>query len=365
MPFIFPATGVCRSSRSRLKTTLLVLFVSILTYGCTTTRLVTKDQTLTIKTPSLIVEYNQQTHHVKNLEVTAQNVRAERLSDKTHLFLNREDVEEVRESSHYRGMYRGAASGVGAGLGFGLLIGVISPSTILQMTASTSISFGLLGGLAGFVAGHTNRYRFVDTPLVSNENPPIFSPSSYRIRNRYYVGMDLRSVRGNTPLSGRILSFEQLSAVTGYSAGFEAGITANPYTLIGVRFSPIEFNTNTLLTETMETYGDVLLLTTFFPQKSGHFVRAGFGRTGYNFQRRDVIFSPASPEEPDKDQRFVTDTPSINRNVDGLTTMLGLGYAFWLGEHYNLTMGADLNSYFFERERTSHTLTFNIGMYWY
>ncbi|MDH5216302.1 MAG: hypothetical protein OEX19_01300, partial [Gammaproteobacteria bacterium] len=199
----------------------------------------TKDQTLSIETPSILVERNQQKHYIKNLEVSTQNVRAERISDKTNLSLNREDVKEIRETSHYRGMYRGATSGVGAGLGFGLLLGVISPSTMLEMAASTSISLGLLGGLAGFVAGHTNRYRFLDTSLASNQNPPLFSPSSYRIRNRYYIGMDLRNVRGNTPLSGRILSFDQLSAVTGYSASFEAGITANPYTLIGVRFSPI------------------------------------------------------------------------------------------------------------------------------
>jgi len=365
MPFIFQATPCCRPPRSQIKATLLILFIAISNYGCTTTRLVMKDQTLSIKTPSILIERNQQTHHVKNLEVSTQNVRAERVSDKTYLSLNRGDVKEIRETSHYRGMYRGATSGVGVGLGFGLLLGVISPSTMLEMAATTSVSLGLLGGLAGFVAGHTNRYRFVDIPLISNQNPPLLSPSSYRIRNRYYIGMDLRNVRGNTPLSGRILSFEQLSAVTGYSAGFEAGITANPYTLIGFRFSPIEFNTDTLLTETMETYGDVLFLTTFFPHKSGHFVRAGFGHTSYYFQRSDVIESPVSPEEPDKDQRIFADTPTENKNINGLTTMLGLGYAFWLGEHYNLTMSADLNSYFFERQRASHTLSVNIGMYWF
>ena len=267
---------------TRIRTFSILWFTLVMLFsGCTTVHPILPNQNLSIKTPSLIVEQNRRTHLVRNLEVNEKSISAESLTKTEQLTLDRQEVKEIRETNHIRGMYRVAASAASAGLSFGLFLGVLNPSLLLEFSSSTSASFGLFGGLVGYTLGHTNVYRFMDESQLPSSPPPLYSPSSYRIRNKYYLGLELRNVRGNTPLSDRILSFEHLSAVSGYSASFEGGISVNQHTLLGIRFSPIEFNALTQTTETMETYADIMMVTTFFPKKSGHFIRVGIGGTDF------------------------------------------------------------------------------------
>lgn len=333
-----------------------LLFLLILLSGCSGTQLLSKSDTLSIKGTARVINSEGKYWLTKDLILNEEKLEARSLLDKTRLELVREDVTEIRHNNHLKGMYKGAAIGAGIGASLGLLAGIGDPTVALGM----GTSFGLTGGIIGLIGGYSQTYILTDSNSVSLKN----NRQNRRFRNRYYAGLELRGAWGNTPNSQQTNTLGALTELSTSSAVLDAGITLSPEFLLGLRFSGLNQTESNSLRSFDESFSDIYLVATYFPVGKGRFWRFGLGSVFYDYWDWGANY----PYHVDDGKHLISESPTNYKDdysKTGIAGLVGLGYAFWIGNHWNVTLSADLNNYFFTNENSSHIFSFNIGTYWY
>ena len=329
------------------------LFFLLLLTGCSSTQLLSKSDTLKIKGTARVINTEGKHWLTKDLILDEEKLEATSLRDKSRLKLIREDVAEIRRNNHLKGMYKGAAIGAGIGASLGLLAGIGDPTVAIGM----GTSMGLTGGIIGLIGGYSQTYLLTDSNSLSLEN----NKQSRHFRNRYYAGLELRGAWGTTPNGQQTNTLGALTRLSTTSAVLDAGITLSPELLIGLRFSGLNEGQNNPLRSFDESFIDIYLVATYFPVGKGRFWRFGLGSVFYDYWNWDRNYTFNTD-----DGKYINPANyKDNYNKTGIAGLVGLGYAFWLGEHWNITVSADWNNYFFTNENASHVFSFNIGSYWF
>ena len=333
-----------------------IVLLSLLVGACSGTKLLSKGDKLKIKGTARVIGTEGKYWLTKNLILDEEKLEASSLLDKQELKLARKDVVEIRYNNHLKGMYKGATIGAGIGAGLGLLGGLGDPTIPLAL----GTSFGLTGGIIGLIGGYSETYRFSNKAANSSSN--YHGKDHYR--NRFYAGIEIRGAWGNTPNSERRNTLGSLTSLSTTSVVYEAGVTLNPTLLLGIRIGNLYQDTTQREQFIEENFVDTYLLASYFPDGKGRFVRFGIGGIFYNYSN----WYSGYLDHSDDGKHLITEPPPDYRDnfsKAGIAGLVGLGYAYWVGKHWNITMSADLSNYFLTNENTSHVLSFNIGTYWY
>jgi hypothetical protein len=182
-----------------------------------------------------------------------------------------------------------------------------------------------------------------------------------RQRDRWYIGFGVGGGNGRVRLGGETLSFGDFlgDGATAGGLDFEIGATVTPRLLVGVDLRVIaasaEFRTPSGDLE--RTLGIVNLdgVVTFFPWERGLFLRGGIGLSSLN--------------ATEKLAGTRTDASATGANL-----LAGIGYAFWLGRSFNLTLNLDFSGQSYgssenwengEGPDASSFWTFGLGFDWY
>jgi hypothetical protein len=149
-------------------------------------------------------------------------------------------------------------------------------------------------------------------------------------RSPWYIGFGIGTGDGNLTRGSSSVSFKEgLGNLWGTSVdptnvalNFKVGATLTPDLLLGFDITAVrsQFDSGGSSTGVQVTNYDAV--ATWFPQGEGFFVRGGAGLTALTLN---------------------IDTPggSASDTVRGFNALAGVGYAFWLGQGFNLTVNAD------------------------
>jgi hypothetical protein len=167
--------------------------------------------------------------------------------------------------------------------------------------------------------------------------PPYGSvpPVNQHFRDSWYIGFGLGSGGGNVSVNGQNVSFQDVlrgngvdSSIT-LSLQFEVGATVRPDLLVGFDVRALRSQGSTSQFGPSTDLGvqatDYLAMLTWFPAERGFFLRGGAGLATMTLDSNN----------------------SFGRSSDthgGVAVLAGLGYAFWLGQHFNLTLNLDASA---------------------
>lgn len=169
------------------------------------------------------------------------------------------------------------------------------------------------------------------------------------LRNPWYIGFGIGSGAGNLTVDGQTRSFRDFLGDTPVTLAlqFEVGATLRQDLLLGFDLRTIrsQISHDEALQAT-----DWLAMITWYPMERGLFLRGGVGLATLTWDFVDVYGRG-------------TDT------VSGVGALGGLGYAFWLGRSFNLTLNADVSAQLFAEEvgrpSSSRFLDVYVGFGWY
>jgi hypothetical protein len=173
-------------------------------------------------------------------------------------------------------------------------------------------------------------------PPPAQYPPPRYEPAQrpQGQRNAWYIGFGLGTANGTVEDGIGRSSFHDYfgsgaADVATYAGAFEVGMTLSPKLLGGVEWT---------LTETVAKVGGVGAnltiqgangVLTFFPAERGFFVRGGLGLLTYSYKD--------APVTDGVNVYFMTGEHF------GANAMAGVGYAFWLGRSFNLTLNLEFS----------------------
>ena len=184
---------------------------------------------------------------------------------------------------------------------------------------------------------------------------PVFALAETHQRSSWYicfglgVGLDARYV-----VNGEEITFDEWLEGTDkgpkVSINFKVGGTLSPKTLLGFDATAVRQEgtlPNVIGSIQINNY---FLMFTHFPYKEGFFIRAGGGLS-------NII--------------YVIDTTSgdVSDRVSGYGLLGGIGYAFWLGKSFNLTLNIDHSRQFYsgstgDPDNSQFTIAY-LGFDWY
>jgi len=155
-------------------------------------------------------------------------------------------------------------------------------------------------------------------------------------RDTWYIGFGLGTGIGSGNYGGQRIDFRDLNAplsATPVALQFEVGATLRPDLLLGFDLRVLRtFTSGTLVFADGSTVSDPavqvtqgLAMITWFPRRYGLFVRGGAGLASYSEDARVNNFRS-------------------DGSITGLGLLGGVGYAFWLGRQFNLTVNLDLSA---------------------
>ncbi len=190
--------------------------------------------------------------------------------------------------------------------------------------------------------------------------PPPAAPraraAGEHVRNPWYIGFGIGSGAGGLTYAGETRSFSRY--LEDYHAAydpvsialqFEVGATLRPDLLLGFDLRGLRTQSSSGLDAAVQAT-DYLAMLTWYPSREGFFVRGGLGLATLSLDVQERGYS-------------VTDT------VGGLGLLGGVGYAFWLGKRFNLTLNADVSAQLFtdsvERPTGSRFFDIYLGFGWY
>lgn len=165
-------------------------------------------------------------------------------------------------------------------------------------------------------------------PAVPVQPAPPPPPPAYQYgqqRDTWYIGFGLGAGDGSLSRAGTSYTFKEANfdrSPTNLFLNFKVGATISPKLLFGLDITAIRsaadqggFNTAVQVTN----YDAVV---TFFPMERGLFLRGGLGLS-----------------------KFVAEADGFSDSTaSGANVLVGAGYAFWLGQKFNLTVGLDLSA---------------------
>jgi hypothetical protein len=164
-----------------------------------------------------------------------------------------------------------------------------------------------------------------------------YAPSSYGPqRDSWYIGFGIGSGVGSGVYGGQRFDFSDVYGLssTPFSLQAEIGATVRPDLLLG-------FDLRLLRTQSSGSYVDGfgslvsdpavqvtqgLAMLTWFPARQGLYLRGGVGLASYS---EDAV---------------VNGVHSGGGSATGFSVLAGVGYAMWLGQTFNLSVGLDLSA---------------------
>jgi len=177
-----------------------------------------------------------------------------------------------------------------------------------------------------------------------------------RQRRSWYIGIGLGS-GFEAAIGDEFDSYDFKDFLTGLetitpkiSLNFKVGGTLSPNLLLGFDITAVgQLGTDVIGTQHLQINNYFAMLT-WFPLHKGFFVRGGGG-----FSTLISIIS----------------TPTFDESeiYSGAGLLAGIGYAFWLGKHFNLTLNLDHSRQFFVEpsdgpDRGRFTIVY-VGFDWY
>ncbi|BDG02607.1 hypothetical protein [Anaeromyxobacter oryzae] len=192
-------------------------------------------------------------------------------------------------------------------------------------------------------------------PAPQRNAPPAYPPDAplrrERTRGSWYIGFGLGGGGGSISDSAGTHGLKDFVGPnpTVLSMNFNVGATISPQLLLGLdvgavaAISSTETSPGVKDTQIQTTYYDVAL--TYFPWERGLFVKGGMGLTALTW-----------------------DLDAGGRSTwRGYDMMAGVGYAWWLGQSFNLTFNLDGSKAWYGSNGPDSTQTFSLhlGCEWY
>jgi hypothetical protein len=174
-------------------------------------------------------------------------------------------------------------------------------------------------------------------------------------RDAWYAGFGLAGGGGQVTAAGGTATFKQIlgGSPTNVALRVEAGKTLTPRLLLGLDVTAFNSAIRESEYSASITIVNADAMVTWFPMERGLFLRGGLGLSRYAYQ---VSLAGA--------------TGSAGTN--GVNAAAGLGYAFWLGDSFNLTVGLDASGQWWGDHdggttgpRTSSFWALGVGLDWY
>src|SRR5574341_454607 len=149
-------------------------------------------------------------------------------------------------------------------------------------------------------------------------------------RNTWYIGFGLGTGNGSVSYGGSTYSFQDehdfawgmSTSPTNLSFNFKVGATLSPNLLLGFDITAVRSQYDNSGSSTAIQVNNYDAVVTWFPQGEGFFARGGAGVSAITYS---------------------VDTPigSGSNSASGFNVLGGVGYAFWIGQNFNLTLNAD------------------------
>ncbi len=178
--------------------------------------------------------------------------------------------------------------------------------------------------------------------------PPPGGRAAHR-RDVWYIGFGLGWGDGSVRDATGTFTFGEILrgyAPTNLSLNFKIGLTLNPRMLLGFDLTTVRsFGSYGGFDAAIQvTNYDVMF--TFFPTGEGFFLRGGAGLAD-----------------------LLVDTSLGSSTYGGVGVLGGLGYAFWLGRSFNLTLNVDVSGQWYGRStvspESSRLVNVYLGFDWY
>ena len=176
-------------------------------------------------------------------------------------------------------------------------------------------------------------------------------------RDSWYIGFGAGLGAGSLTVDGRTTSFHDFASKdqqVPLALQFELGATVQPDLLLGLDLRMVGVSgggsAGDGIVDRDVNVVEALAVITWFPRQHGFFVRGGAG------------LAAIGSEATINGQRS-------KKSVTGVGGLLGLGYAWWLGRHFNLTLNTDLSGQVYDHDAgqpsSSRTLDVYLGFTWY
>ncbi len=189
-------------------------------------------------------------------------------------------------------------------------------------------------------------------PPPAYQPPPTPWQRPPQTRDSWYIGFGIGSGDGTVSGQGESFGFKEFAVTspTNVSFEFKLGATLSPQLLVGGEINDIVSVASSNGVDTSLGIVNYLGVATFFPMEKGLFVRGGLGLSKLNYEIKDSMG---------------TDTFSAS----GFGTLIGAGYAFWLGRSFNLTLNLDFSKQWYgssnDKPESSQYWTGYVGFDWY
>lgn len=174
-------------------------------------------------------------------------------------------------------------------------------------------------------------------------------------RDSWYIGFGIGTGFDEAwELNGHDVSFDDWfgSADQGpkLALNFKAGATLSPRTLLGFDLTALGQSGTLGGVDGHVQINNYFLMLTHFPREEGFFIRAGGGLSSLVIMVDGGYFSG-------------------DETVSGVGLLGGIGYAFWLGKSFNLTVNLDHSRQFYssgagEPDKSRFTILY-LGFDWY
>lgn len=186
-------------------------------------------------------------------------------------------------------------------------------------------------------------------PPAPQQHPP--PPGQYaspaKQRGSWYIGFGLGGGDGTVKLDGRSVDFDDMvySGSTPLAFNLRVGATVSPKLLVGFDggFVGASSDSGGYASTIQLNYYDVGAM--YFPAERGLYLRGAAGLSG-----------------------IVWDVEPIGRSsARGFNVVGGIGYAFWIGRTFNLTLNLDASRHWFSEEGLDGGTSWSgwLGFDWY
>lgn len=168
--------------------------------------------------------------------------------------------------------------------------------------------------------------------------PPPYAPVQPYLppakqRDRWYIGFGIGGGGGSATRFGIDRSFKELNndrSPTSVFLNFKVGATLTPRLLLGLDIGAIGSVVDESGVTTGVSVANVNAVVTFFPRERGLFLRGGLGRAGIS--RTEEVGGITIEDS----------------SANGFDVLGGVGWAFWLGSSFNLTVNLDLSRQWYD-----------------
>ena len=166
--------------------------------------------------------------------------------------------------------------------------------------------------------------QYAPAPQYAPPQQPYQRPA--RQRGPWYIGFGLGGGNGSIKDAAGTSSFKEFlgKSPTTVSLNFKVGATLTPKLLLGFDLSGISSGASEGTAEATVSIANYDAMVTFFPVGRGLFVRGGAGLSRFTID----VSSPLV---------------SGSESFTGSNLTAGAGYAFWLGQAFNLTVNLDFS----------------------